>query len=669
MNIKSTFIHLPSIGRKTEKSFWKSGIQTWDDYLQKESQSSLFFDKTLSILKDSFESYEKKNIDFFAQTLHKQEYYRLALSFPEEVLFLDIETTGLSSYYDYVTMVGWSKKDQYDYYIHGLSDISKLKETINSSKIVVTFNGSIFDIPFLKAHFDSLNFPIAHIDLRFLARSNGLEGGQKNIEEIIGFKRSKTLSQTDGFVATLLWDEYKWGKKTSLEKLIAYNHSDIEGMKAILDYCIKNIYKKNKLYLYFEKPFEFKKYKSTLDKKSIKEFVKSNDIPFDKKSTLKFKQLFSKINRNIKIVGIDLTGSQEKASGVAFLNNHLVKTSLILTDDEMIEEIIKFKPHVVSIDSPLSLPKGRLTVFDDDPTRDEFGILRECERVLKKRGVNAYPTLLPSMQKLTKRGIELASKLRAKGYPVVESYPGAVQDIIGLPRKQASLTMLKKGLGIFGLKGEFLKKEVSHDELDAITSAIVGIFFLSRDYEAIGSLDENLMIIPNLESEQKDKKIIGITGEIASGKTTISKILEQKGFYYIRYSAILEDTLREYDIEPTRENLQDLGAELSQDQYKLSMILYKNIKDKNRVVIDGLRHLEDYTFFFEMFNFRFELFSIETQQPIREQRYINKYGSNNYKDIIKYSVEENIKSLSLKANRIIKNDASINDLKKQIEGL
>ncbi len=667
MNIKSTFIHLPNFGKKTEKELWEKGILSWEKYIQIEKESSLFFEESSSVLNESQKAYANKNIDFFSKTLAKQEYYRLALSFPEEVLFLDIETTGLSSYYDYITMVGWSKKDKYGYYIYGLNDISELKETINNSKIIVTFNGSIFDIPFLKAHFKDLKFPKAHIDLRFLSKSNGLEGGQKNIEEQIGFKRTKSLVQTNGFMATLLWDEYKWGRKTSLEKLIAYNHSDIEGMKEILDYCINNIYKKNKYYSYFDKPFEFKKYKSILDKKGLKEFIKKHDIPFDKKSTLKFKELFNKINRNIKIVGIDLTGSETKASGVAFLNNDKVKTYLMATDDEMIEEIIKFKPHIVSIDSPLSLPKGRLTVFDDDPTREDFGILRICERILKKRGVNAYPTLLPSMQKLTKRGIELAKRLRKKGIPVIESYPGVVQDIIGLPRKQASLDLLKKGLGIFGLKGEFLKSEVSHDEIDAITSAIVGVFFLSGDYEAIGSLDENLMIIPNLNAKKEKKHIIGVAGEIASGKTTFSKILKIKDFAYARYSEILEDILKENHIEITRENLQDLGQEISEDQYKFSLMLYEKIKDKNRVIIDGLRHLEDYTFFFEMFGLDFSMIFIETELKIREQRYIEKYKTNNYKDIIKSSVEKNIKYLKSKAKKTIDNNTSLDSLHNQVE--
>jgi len=661
MDIKSTYIHIRGFGKATEKKLWESGLLTWNDYIKQNKQKGVFSQEAISMLKTSNDAYRNKNLDFFSKTLPQNEYYRLALSFPEDVLFLDIKTTGLSTYYDYVTMVGWSQKDKYDYYIYGLHDIRKLKDALDKAKIIITFNGSVFDIPFLKKHFKELKFPTTHIDLRFLSKSSGLECGRKKIEEVIGFKRPKALQETNGFTAALLWDEYKWGKKTSLEKLIAFNHSDIESMKVIFDYCTRNIYKKNNFSRFFKKPFEFKKYKSTLDKKFFKEFVKSRDIPLDKKSTLRYKELADKIDRDIKIVGIDLTGSEKKAAGVAFLNNDRVTTSLIKTDDEMIEKIVAFNPHIVSIDSPLSLPYGRLTVFDDDPTREEFGILRECERVLKKRGVNVYPTLLPSMQKLTKRGIELATKLRARGVPAIESYPGAIQDIIGLPRKQASLELLKKGLGIFGLKGDFLKKEISHDEIDAITIAIIGIFFLSGDYEAIGDLRENLMIIPNLHSKKTPKKVYGFCSSMASSKTKAINYLEAMGYECVRYSSAVEQLLKNKKIN--NENPQEIRMNINESRYELSRMIYSQIADKNKVVIDDLTHLEDYTFFFEMYGFDFELIFVESSAKNSKKRYVAKHTSDISKDTIEDPTEKNIKLLKNKATKVVQDDSTIVDFK------
>src|SRR2546426_10850970 len=65
-----------------------------------------------------------------------------------------------------------------------------------------------------------------------------------------------------------------------------------------------------------------------------------------------------------------------------------------------------------------SLPSGRLRVEDSDPGRIAHGIMRHCERALKKRGINVYPCLIRSMQALTARGIAMAAELRRRGIPV-----------------------------------------------------------------------------------------------------------------------------------------------------------------------------------------------------------------------------------------------------------
>lgn len=670
MHIKSTFIHLNKVGTKTEKELWAKKIFTWDAYQSEIENTNLFFDRAISRLSESFQALENNNVDFFANTLPKKEYFRLALSFPQDVIFLDIETTGLSRYYDHITMIGWNLNGEYDYYVQGIDKEDKFREALNKAKIIVTFNGAIFDIPFIKNYFTNIKTPQCHIDLRFLAKSVDLSGGQKSIEDQIGFKRNKSLQNTDGYMATVFWDEYKWGKKSSLEKLIAYNHSDVEGMKAILDYCIKKLYTKNRYNKYFKIPFKFKSLKAKLDKKQIKEFVQNSKIPFDPMAALKYKELAQKINRNIKIVGVDLTGSEERATGVALLCNNKVETLRINTDDDMIDYIIKAKPDLVSIDSPLSLPIGRISVFDDDPGRDEFGILRICERVLKKRGVNAYPTLLPSMQRLTKRGIELAGRLRKLGIPVIESYPGVVQDIIGLPRKQASLTLLKKGLGKFGLTGGFLKQDVSHDEIDAITSAIVGLFFLSKDYEAIGDLRENLMIIPDLKAKRKIKKVFGISGKIAVGKTTAANFFKKEGFKYTRYSQVLENMLKKENKEISRESLQKLRLEMSKNQMEFSKKVFEEIKDYNHIVIDGLRHPEDFTFFFEQYGYDFKLIHIVSNERNKEKRYIQEgHTAEEYQKAIMNEVESDVPELQKNAYRILENNGAIEEFKNHILNL
>lgn len=175
-----------------------------------------------------------------------------------------------------------------------------------------------------------------------------------------------------------------------------------------------------------------------------------------------------------KIIGIDLTGSEKRASGVAILwDDNSVLTLRLKSDEHMMTTVRTMNPNLVSIDSPLSLPE------------DSTKIYRDCELALKRRGIGVYWCLLPSMKALTMRGIALAARLRDEGFKVIESYPGAAQDILGIPRKNKGIQVLAGALAGYGIKGDLA---VSHDELDAITSAIVGQLYLEGKYEALGCL-------------------------------------------------------------------------------------------------------------------------------------------------------------------------------------
>lgn len=177
---------------------------------------------------------------------------------------------------------------------------------------------------------------------------------------------------------------------------------------------------------------------------------------------------FNKIGK--AVLGIDLSSSRK--SGLAVLNGREVDTYLKKEDNEFLELANDKNVNLVSIDSPLSKP-------------DE-GIMRECEKELRRRRIGVYPCFIDSMKKLTKRGIRLKNNFEKKGYRVIESYPGAAQDIIGIPRKQDSEQKLREGLLNFGLHG--IEEEITHDELDAITSALVGYFYLSGNFENLNPL-------------------------------------------------------------------------------------------------------------------------------------------------------------------------------------
>jgi predicted nuclease with RNAse H fold len=93
---------------------------------------------------------------------------------------------------------------------------------------------------------------------------------------------------------------------------------------------------------------------------------------------------------------------------------------------------------------------------------------------------------------LTERGLALRAKLETMGYRVVECYPGAAQDIWGIPRQRRDLKGLLSGLRELGVRG--LTRGMTSDELDAVTAALVGRWFLLGRGEMLGG--EGGIIIP-----------------------------------------------------------------------------------------------------------------------------------------------------------------------------
>ena len=104
------------------------------------------------------------------------------------------------------------------------------------------------------------------------------------------------------------------------------------------------------------------------------------------------------------------------------------------------------------------------------------------------------------MQKLTMRGIYLTKILDSAGFKVIESYPGAAQDILRFPRKRINLKELEIDLMNMGITPYCDREPITHDQIDALTSALVGYFYLARQYEAIGNIEEEYLIIPCLDS-------------------------------------------------------------------------------------------------------------------------------------------------------------------------
>lgn len=541
---------------------------------------------------------------------------------PQRVLFLDIETTGLSHFYDEITIVGWAIGGKSGTFIKG-QDPSELSQVAHRAIAVVTFNGIRFDQRFLKQEFPHVSLPETHIDLMYLCRRVGLTGGQKAIETTLGLNFREDLEGVDGFAAVLLWHQYLRGDLKALKRLIAYNRADIAAMGGLMDHALDLLGYEPDL---IGQAVNFVDWSDPNDRRKLPTGLKKPSLELARAPT--FRELFAGHRAETsRIVGIDLTGSEARPTGWCLLEGYKAQTETISSDENLIARTMAALPDLVSIDSPLCLPFGRQTVFDDDPTREEVGIMRYCERELKRRGVNVYPSLLPSMQKLTARGIRLAEIFRSHGLPVIESYPGAAQDVMRIPRKGAGEEWLKLGLKNFGIRGKYARSKVTHDELDAITSALVGTFHLAELSEELGTANEPPLIIPRLEVS-RTPFVIGVSGPIAAGKTTLAEILHAQGFAYTRFSLVIDDILKERNLQLDRHHRQLVGAEINRDgrQRELAERTISRVAGATVIVVDGLRFPDDHAFLKEKFGFRFHHIYVSAPDEVRRERYAERLG-------------------------------------------
>ncbi len=163
---------------------------------------------------------------------------------PINEAYLDIETTGLSFDYDYVTVVGISRGSnrnrELDQFVSPDISAHRILQSLKGVQVVYTFAGSEFDLPFLKRHYGiDLKSDFRHRDLRCQCRERNLRGGLKAVERQLGICRVRP--DVDGYEAVRLWWRYRnHHDYAALRVLLDYNREDVLNLK-ILKQLLANL--------------------------------------------------------------------------------------------------------------------------------------------------------------------------------------------------------------------------------------------------------------------------------------------------------------------------------------------------------------------------------------------------------------------------------------------
>lgn len=244
--LQHSYTHIKGIGVKREKQLWEQGALTWEDAIKNLDGymlSNNIRKKLEEDLPKSIRLFKEKNYRYFLYHLPEDHYYRAYPYLMDKTVFLDIETTGFSVENSHITVIGCYDGKEPRVFIFGQNERDFI-EYIKKFAIVVTFNGKMFDIPFLEKYF-AIHIQAFHIDMRNVLSNLGYRGGLKRIEVELGLSRPGEVSQANGYTAVLLWEYYKkTGDKRALDTLIHYNLLDTINLQYLLTFAY-NEYAKN----------------------------------------------------------------------------------------------------------------------------------------------------------------------------------------------------------------------------------------------------------------------------------------------------------------------------------------------------------------------------------------------------------------------------------------
>ncbi len=184
--IESSFCVLSGVGLKTERRLWQGGVGTWTEFLSSSTIAGIgpsrkaVYDEELG---QAQAHRAEEDARYFGNRLPAREHWRLYEWLRPRAVYLDIETNSFGQ----ITVVGLFGQGGFTSLVEGESlTRQRLCEEIARYDLLVTFNGTSFDLPVLLASIQGLPLSQPHMDLCVLGRQLGYRGGLKAIEHQLG---------------------------------------------------------------------------------------------------------------------------------------------------------------------------------------------------------------------------------------------------------------------------------------------------------------------------------------------------------------------------------------------------------------------------------------------------------------------------------------------------
>jgi dephospho-CoA kinase len=179
---------------------------------------------------------------------------------------------------------------------------------------------------------------------------------------------------------------------------------------------------------------------------------------------------------------------------------------------------------------------------------------------------------------------------------------------------------------------------------------------------------------------KNQKMIIGLVGEIASGKGTAAKYLEKKyKAQTIRFSTPLRDVANRLYLEINRSNLQSLSTTLREkfgQDLLAKIIVHDALAAKsNIVVVDGIRRLDDIKHLLKMPQFKLVYITADIKTRFERLKNRNENKDDHQKTFTQFikdnsaETELTIPLVAKKAKIKIDNGAGLKELHKNLDSI
>lgn len=179
---------------------------------------------------------------------------------PEDYLFIDTETTGLSGGVGtYVFLIGAAKysSDKLEFAQFFLqepasepSQLTALESFVSSSKVIISYNGKSFDLPRIKTRYRIHGWPdpfegIYHLDLLHIARrlwKSHLPGcSLGDLEHYLLDLQRDSLDIPGWQVSEYFYEYIRSGDPAPLECVFYHNEIDVISLAALLEYISERL--------------------------------------------------------------------------------------------------------------------------------------------------------------------------------------------------------------------------------------------------------------------------------------------------------------------------------------------------------------------------------------------------------------------------------------------